>query len=384
MLFAIGLTLPLLNGFLHIKRFEVKEENRVFAQMPEADINHLDDYPKAFESYFNDNFSFRSPMLDLIHKIKYFGFSVSPHPEQDAVGTDGFCFLTTKEKEIYEGNLDFTQGQLDSLEVLWRNRMQYFNSRGMKCYWLVVPAKHQVYSDKLPLNFAKGSGPLGFGTSRIDQIEKHMSTRFPGLLVNPLPALLAEKKKRKLFYKLDSHWNFSGGLIGTRTLMTAIHKDFPQVKPVDFKDFIWKDTISDKGFDKNLLGIKSLCEPEQIARYKKEFALPTDKYNFPPTEGFPYPWDYELRYKRVPSDSALPKLLVIRDSFGNQMFPFLKEGFNESIFIWDAWKFQVDKNIIETYNPGIIVYVTLQSHLENMIKPENFTKEMNELKTDKR
>ncbi|MES2627700.1 MAG: hypothetical protein V4616_01915 [Bacteroidota bacterium] len=367
LLFLSILVIPLVNAVLHIKSFEQKDENRVFTPMPEANIRTLDKYPREFENYFNDNFSFRSPLLDLIHQVKYHVFNVSPNPNQNVIGKNGWCFLTGKEKEVYEGNLDLTPTQLDTLDLIWKKRIAYFNERGIKCYWLIAPTKHRIYSEELPNSIA-----INHGKSRVELLKEHMSASFPGLIIDPTPALLAEKKNRKLYFKLDNHWNVNAGQIASAELMKAIAKNFPSVAPVKYGDYTWKDTITSHGYDKNVLGIASLSEKEQVFKYHKELAPAAPNFGFPVTEGFPYPWEYEFHYVRNPSDTTLPRLLVMRDSFGNQMMPFLKEGFNESVFIFDAWKYGMDQNIIDNYKPKIVVFITLETHLENVIQYNNF------------
>ena len=70
---------------------------------------------------------------------------------------------------------------------------------------------------------------------------------------------------------------------------------------------------------------------------------------------------------RNPSDTTAPKILVIRDSFGDQLIPFLKEPFSESVFIFDGWDYGLNKEIIETVKPDIVIFLGLETHIENFI-----------------
>lgn len=365
-IFALLLAAPLLNGVLHIVRFDQKDENRVFKTMPEADIHKLDRFPVEFDAYYNDNFSFRTPLLEALHKIKYYGFHISPNPDQTVIGKEGWNYLAEKEKKVFEGDLNFTKGQLDTLYHIWNNRLTYFKQQNIKCYWLIAPTKHRVYPEFLPDNFIQPKGP-----SRVEVLSKFLNGKFPGLIIDPTEALLKAKKDHKLFYQLDNHWNFNAGFIASDLLYKRIKQDFPSVIAPTYDNYIWKDTITSFGYHKNVIGVESLTEKEQVVYNKKELAIKAWNYNFPVIEHFPYPWDYEHRYINYQADSTMPRILVIRDSFGAQMIPFLKEGFRESEFIFDSWHYWVDKGVIEKYDPDMIIYISLETHIESLIDNNN-------------
>ena len=44
------------------------------------------------------------------------------------------------------------------------------------------------------------------------------------------------------------------------------------------------------------------------------------------------------------------------------------EVFEESVFIFDAWRYQLNKPIIEVVKPDVVVYLGLETNLENMLK----------------
>ena len=71
---------------------------------------------------------------------------------------------------------------------------------------------------------------------------------------------------------------------------------------------------------------------------------------------------------RNASDTTLPRILFIRDSFGDLLIPFLKEPFSESVFIFDGWNYGLNKKIIETVKPDIVIFLGLETHLEHYIE----------------
>ena len=110
-----------------------------------------------------------------------------------------------------------------------------------------------------------------------------------------------------------------------------------------------------------------MSETKQTPLIKNGISIEDKKYGFKSIKGFPYPWSYEVRYTNKKIKSGL-KILFIRDSFGDQLIPFVREVFKESVFIFDAWRYQLNKPIIEIVKPDIVVYLGLETHLEGMLK----------------
>jgi hypothetical protein len=341
-------------------KFKREAENRTFKDSVEIKLDHLDAFPKDYEAFINDNFSFRTPLLNLYHHIKYYCWGISSHPDKTIMGKDGWFFVAGKEKDSYEGKIDFSPEQLKEFECEWTNRKSYLDSMHIKAYWVVCPMKYNVYPEKLPFNLRNNH------ISRRQQLLDYLKGKFSDVIVNPLSALLKAKDTMKVYYKLDDHWNTRGGYVISQVLLNRIKNDFPQLHVKSFVDYQWKDSIFNTGFHYKVLGIKSRTEDDKYPVVKNEFSLETAKYGFPPISDFPYPWDYERRFVNN-KDTVGPKILIIRDSFGDQVLPFVKESFRESVFIFDSWRYGLNKNIIEKYRPDIVVFLGLETHLEHMI-----------------
>ena len=82
-------------------------------------------------------------------------------------------------------------------------------------------------------------------------------------------------------------------------------------------------------------------------------------------KGFPYTDDYEIQMQT--GDTTLPNAIIIRDSFTDALLPFLAEGFNRSTFIFDAWEYGNNFNIIEIEKPQIVIYIVLESNLNSLL-----------------
>jgi hypothetical protein len=87
----------------------------------------------------------------------------------------------------------------------------------------------------------------------------------------------------------------------------------------------------------------------------------------PPVEGFGYLSEYEKRFANKKSKSGL-RILIIRDSFGDHLVPFISEIFDESVFIFDGWRYELNDSIVEIVKPDIVIYLGLETHIKNFTK----------------
>jgi|TARA_B110000046_G_scaffold52468_1_gene58653 hypothetical protein len=359
--FIILLILPFTNSQLELWTFERKDENRQFRDSLSIDINKLDFFPKEAESYLNDNFSFRTPLLNLYHEIKFSYFKISPHPKKTIVGNDDWFFVAGKEKDIYEGNRNFSKLELNQFSTEWKKRKKYLDSLNIKTYWVIAPFKHYVYNEKLPFNI------YAHKKRRVDQLKEHFEENLPNLIIDPILTLRKNKEERKLFYKMDNHWNYHSGYLTTKLLLNKIKKDFPNIKIEDISPHIWKEKTVYTGIHYNVIGIEDLSEIRQMPIFNDPKSAEDKKYGFKYFEDWAYPSEFEKRYTNKKIKSGL-KILFIRDSFGNQLIPFVSEVFKESVFIFDSWQYGLNQPIIEIVKPDIVVFLGLETHLDNIIK----------------
>ncbi len=244
----------------------------------------------------------------------------------------------------------------------WKERKNFLDSLHIKYYWVIAPFKHNIYSEHLPFNVSRQNKQ-----KRVDQLKEFLKEPFPSLILDPSATLIKAKDTTKLFYTLDNHWNLSSGFITSQLLLAQIRTDFPNKNIPNIAPFVWKDSTLQLGIHYTVIGIESISEVDRFPIFLREEAEKAPKYGFPVIKNFPYPWDYEQRYVNKTIKNGL-KVLFIRDSFAGQMIPFLKESFAESVFIFDSWRYQLNKPIIEAVNPDAVVFIGLETHLESVIK----------------
>jgi alginate O-acetyltransferase complex protein AlgJ len=359
--FILLIGLPLLNFNGLLLRFDRPNENRVFCDSLPFHIKQLDKFPSAFDCYYNDNFSFRTPLLTLVHRVNYDLFGSTPHRNDLLIGKKGWYFMGGAEKAIYEGRDHFSEEELKQFHALWKERIRYLNKRNIRAHWVICPIKHHVYNDMLPENVRKPKR-----MSRTNQLAAFLNRTFPKFVLNPVHKLKQARKKHRVYFQLDNHWNARAGWYTTLFLLDVLKKDFPTIDNRYLMHYQWSDSTKRDGIHKATLGIRELSEQAPFVKQETETTKSVRNYGFKVPADFPYPWKYEMRFKS--GNKKAPRLLVIRDSFSDDLIPFLKEAFSESVFIFDNWEYALHPEIIDKVKPDVVLFITLESHLSHFLR----------------
>jgi len=359
--FGVMIIAPFLNDRFHFITFKRHDENRTFQDSLTININKLDKFPKECETYLSDNFSFRTSMIEWNKFVKLNFFHVSPDPEHLIIGENGRYFIAGEERAIYEGDRQLTPVQLDSFEAEWLRRKVFFKQHNVIPYLIIAPSALEAYPEDLPFNIVKR-----YPDSRIDQLRKRFQRRLPGLWVDLKP-VLEKGKRHNLYFKLDNHWNKRAGFVVTEALMNRLkHSHFPELNTRYLRRYKWTTDYVKIGHLASFLPNNSAAEAIPIAHYHEQAEL-VEKMGFPPPPEFMYPEQFELHFVHRNPKNKL-KLLIIRDSFGDAVFPFLKEGFAETLVIFDSWKYGLNQEIVTAFKPDVVIYITYETHMLNYIR----------------
>jgi hypothetical protein len=154
--------------------------------------------------------------------------------------------------------------------------------------------------------------------------------------------------------------------------MKTISKDYPDLQPVDLSQFKIERVETEGKMLTRMMGIFEGVKEIDI-RLKPKFdgkARVGVESSYKPPAYFPYKNAYETVY--INSNTNKPKLLVIQDSFGSTLEPFLSEHFSKSVFIFDGWQHNLNEKILLNEKPDIFIQLVSESLLPNI--PENAKK----------
>jgi len=361
--FACLLLAPLANDIFSFVHFERADENRTFQDSLVLDLKRLDAFPKDCEAYINDNFSFRTPSIELYRAIKTKGFQVSPSEiEKVLIGKNQRYFISGDEKKLYEGEKVFTAAQLDSIKSEWNQRKELYRKKKIQSFWLIAPTALEIHHRELPWNVRKHRA-----LNATQQFVSLMNRNQSSLVTYPMKDLQQQAKFENLYFKLDNHWNELGAYYAVHKFFRNLKVQLPNLDHSFLSDTIQFKKYNNGGYLADQMHLKQPLESYRALKLRSPSYVQAEKYNFPVPEGFPYPDDFEHHFKN-PKAKNKQRVLVIRDSFGSDCMPFFAEAFSESLFIFDGWQYGMNKEIIEQFKPDLVIYIVYEPNLIKIIR----------------
>ncbi|HVD99684.1 MAG TPA: hypothetical protein VNB90_15855 [Cytophagaceae bacterium] len=313
-------------------------------------------YKNKFHTYYEDRFVLKYILFENYKTIQRGVFAQQPIPQKVVEGTDGWMFLgNSYSNDIAEskGIKVFTEKEIIKIKTNLLNQKEWLDKKGIHYYVAIAPNKLSVYGEYLAIKRSEKK------TKREQLIEAMNTTALP--LID-MTALLRKTDDTILYEKTGSHWNDLGAFYGYKTLINRIHKDYPEIVPLELKDF---NRIPKITYQEDL--IKMLNE----SRLEKQISL-TAKYPEASKQVAsqlsisPYynklPQDYEKRYK---SNVNRLKVVMFRDSFSSAMLKYVKENFGEVVFVWSD---RFDKELIETEKPDIVIQEVVEREVDVFLR----------------
>ncbi len=357
------LVLPFADSLFEFIPEMENKENRALKAKPEFDITNLDGFPQEYDKYYSDNFNLRNQFVLLNSKLKLQTFNVAPVKGKAFIGNDGWMYITKHQMSTYQGKNMVNATELKEYYDIFEYRKNFLDSIGCKYYVVIAPMKTSIYPEFLPL-----SKRLTNQETLTDQIVNLLDT-VSGITVIDLRTTLKNAKGSvRMFHKTDNHWNDYGSFIAYQEIMKVLSDDFPSLIANDISNFQIDSTTVNGLALTNMMGIyegvyenkitcKSINEPKSKAGKKSDY---------PVTPYFGYPSAYEMVYET--KNDSLPKLLLIRDSFGRTLIPYLSEHFSKSVYIFDSWHHEFNKEIVLNEKADIYIQLVLEMFIPNIKK----------------
>ncbi len=295
-------------------------------------------------------------------------FNISLNESQVIIGKDDFFFLSDMFGSVVsksKGTFYYANEQIDTWTTKLNKLQDWYEKQGIQFIVVVASNKHTVYSDKLPINMPyKENGTI------TDDIVKDSLNK--GIHMLNLKKALREKKSvNQLYFKMDTHWNNYGALIGyleTMKYLNSIYK-----KNYKIPEYTIKETASSGGGDlTNFLRINHFLSNN----YKKNYSLQFKKKNKicygvttktntleKCTPGIKNRFNQYVINKDAPNKE---KLLYLCDSFGSANSKLYQKTFNT------VWRFHLSytnggilADFIQEHKPDVVIYQIIERDLGN-------------------
>lgn len=350
---ALLLLLPTVDWALGIDPTPPPDENRrpaAAAGMP-TDVETLATWPARFEAWFRDHFGLRNTLIAWHTTLMLDVLGVSPTKDV-LIGKDGWLYLgAAKNVGAYRCVQPYTTADLAVLQREHDRKANWARQRGIRYLHVWVPIKANVYPEFLPAGLHKLDQPC-----RLKQWMAHMQAHSKGPVLDLTAALLAAKTAggERLYYKTDTHWNPRGAFVGYGAVARAL-AGAKGLQPLP-ESSVQFPLLSEGGGDLARLMDRAEryrgTEPGWAIDPRKAVRL--DK---------PYERGEGVKIEGWACKACPPtRLLLLHDSFGNGLIPFLSESVGRLV---TAEFLGFDETLIAAEKPDVIV----ELHLERQLTP---------------
>ncbi|HPS71921.1 MAG TPA: hypothetical protein PLM70_06680, partial [Bacteroidales bacterium] len=352
-LLFLGLLLfPMLNRKNFLLKDSENTENREPAPKPELTMKNLDPFPLQYEKFYNDHFSLRQTLMKSYYDLNLLVYRKTPIPDQVVLGKNNWLFLGGNEVDVYTGKNRFTNEELNILKKELEYRQNYLAKQGIKFYFVIAPVKATVYGENMPENILKLHEESGG-----KQLLRYLKQNSTISCIDLYAIMNSCKKSGLLYFKNDNHWTKRGAFIGAMQIVKTIQHDFPTLNVLALDSMRINSTITTSGNLTAMLSKTKLFVDTIIELTPKNgfYTNEVSKVGYPVVKGFPYPWEFEMVRER--KDTTMPKLLLISDSFGGNLFPYISEPFSRSVKIFDSWQYKLNEEIVIAEKPDVVVLI---------------------------
>lgn len=254
---------------LHWDSNKEVRENRALTAFPRRPTNLAQTriFISGLESYFNDNFGFRRQLIHWAELWKLHWFSQTIQSKV-IIGRDGWLFATGGDipaENDFQQNVLFSPKQLQEWQEVFETRRNWLAQRSIHYLVVISPDKQTIYPEFLP-QWVRRPGPV----TRLDQFMEYMSHHPAVHVLDLRPALLEEKKRRRVYAQTDSHWNQYGALVVCNEIVGSLSPEMPALRPLPLACFEERIKVEQGGnLAWMLTGAETLLEPDAASLFPK-------------------------------------------------------------------------------------------------------------------
>ena len=351
--FAVLILLPMLDQVSGLSRGFQSTENRQQQPAPALHFPHVRSFIADFDRYYKENFGWRNALFYAFSHWKYYGLGESPLPEKVVAGKNGWFYLGNSENRVLDQHRGLLPLPTDTLRAI-ANRLtqqqQTLARQGIALYVLIAPDSHTIYPENLPDRLQPSARP-----SRLDQFLAYSRQHTAVPIIDIRDTLLTTKKRYRLYYQTDTHWNNIGTLIGCAALLNAIRPARPMLEPVSLPNYTIKEQ---RGIGGDLVSLFMFKEKIRDSIYYD--VQPVARLKPQPTDTIPNPTGDYPAFRFSGKNPRQPRLLLVGDSFSHSLMEILPGYFSASYFVRSR---HLDPALIKSERPDVVVVEIVERNL---------------------
>ncbi len=207
--------------------------------------------------------------------------------------------------------------------------------------FICAPNKNTIYPEYMPDNFLQAAGS---DAQRVVQGLAERQVATPNLVE------IFGKKGAQLYHQLDSHWNNRGAAIAAETVLSLVGIE------VSYSHLAYTERRDFDGDLADMLYPDGLTKKDSQVYYKHVFS-----YQYLSTVRTAM--EMEITTQR---EDQSGRLLMVRDSFGSSLIPFLADAFEECRFTRQS----MTKVLAETEGHDVVILEIAERNLRNLLKED--------------
>lgn len=343
-LFCTGITLPLIDSVFHLDPAEPLVENRELTPKPVFAFKWsiVKDYPRSFENYFRDHLGLRKTLIRWNNLIYVKWLKISPH-HRIVVGKKGWLFVGDELVNYYRGVPPHTLPMLAHRALILEERSHWLAQQNIPLIYIFTAEKSSVYPEFMPssLNRVDQQTLMDYFT---EYLKRYTNVEF----IDLRHALLEAKAKNQLYPRTSSTWNSYGAFIGYREIINHLASRFPALTSISETELIATQK-PDLGFDLAvLLGLNHILTKERIIWSPRK--MNAKRINDIPLKEYQ---PCRPHFAMETTDDNLPRAVMFRDCFTDELIPFLSENFRRIAYIYQP---VIDVSTIRREKPNLVLH----------------------------
>ncbi|MGE3919505.1 MAG: hypothetical protein AB7F64_00940 [Gammaproteobacteria bacterium] len=313
-----------------------------------------------------------------VYNTSLYRLGVSGNKNAFVIARDGWVFLG----DMHNGNFSqsihrrlMKEEEASSWIEVLKYQTEYAKNHGIHLFFILAPAKWDIYSDKLP----KWAGKSLKKPSSFDLVLNKAKDQ-PIEIIDLRPALLEARKNADTYSAFNTHWTDYGAWVAWQEIAKHIQQKFPHLKLFGLEH---ATPVFEKDFGNEFLPMVNLKRknPWTFAKLRKPFPAyeiisPEGVHTKVPGSTLTDLLDLP-RHTFNPSSTSPLRILVLRDSMGNALSPYLQSSFRETfqeghhIRIAGAPPLNLTTEINQS-KPDLIIYVMTERNLSIPLSDINY------------
>ena len=353
-LFAAAIALPPLRTLIDAGRADTRPENRRASALPAfpRDRRALAEFPGGFERFYADAFGFRGTLLRWNSIVRTRWLGVSPS-ERVAIGQEGWLYYAAGGAlDDDDGLRPFLPEDLDGWQRALESRREWLAAHGIRHLLVIAPNAQSIYPEYLPRARDRGAGP-----SRLDQLMARLRTGPRLDVIDLRETLRLARTRERVYQRTDSHWNDRGAFAAYQLVMQRVSGWYPAATPFArdaFEDIVEAGPAGDLA---RMIGLADAYREEVLA-LRPRFLRRARRAE----PGLPQRYrSGRIRARAFEvDDPTLPRAVMLHDSFGRALIPFLSEHFRRILYVPGH---DLAPRIIERERPDIVIEELVERRL---------------------